>query len=83
MRKSRYSDTQILAILKQNEQGVPVPDHSQPALGLWSVFLVPEERPGPGVPSQKGGLPVCLHMHNQASPPSIALNALGVNSVPR
>jgi putative transposase len=26
MRKSRYSDAQILAILKQNEQGVPVPD---------------------------------------------------------
>lgn len=26
MRKSRYSDSQILAILKQNESGVPVPD---------------------------------------------------------
>jgi transposase-like protein len=26
MRKSRYSDSQILAILKQNEQGVPVSD---------------------------------------------------------
>jgi putative transposase len=26
MRKSRYSDAQILGILKQNEQGVPVPD---------------------------------------------------------
>ncbi|WP_372760508.1 IS3 family transposase [Litorivivens sp.] len=26
MRKSRYSDSQILAILKQNEEGVPVPD---------------------------------------------------------
>ncbi len=26
MRKSRYSDSQILAILKQNEQGVSVPD---------------------------------------------------------
>ena len=26
MRKSRYSDAQILAILKQNEQGVPVPE---------------------------------------------------------
>jgi putative transposase len=26
MRKSRYSDAQILAILKQNEQGVSVPD---------------------------------------------------------
>lgn len=26
MRKSRYSDSQILAILKQNEAGVPVPD---------------------------------------------------------
>ncbi|MGH1361649.1 MAG: transposase, partial [Burkholderiaceae bacterium] len=25
MRKSRYSDSQILAILKQNEQGVSVP----------------------------------------------------------
>jgi|TARA_R110002050_G_scaffold54875_2_gene124086 putative transposase len=25
MRKSRYSDSQILAILKQNEEGVPVP----------------------------------------------------------
>ena len=26
MRKSRYSDSQILAILKQNEQGVSVPE---------------------------------------------------------
>ena len=26
MRKSRYSDSQIMAILKQNEQGVSVPD---------------------------------------------------------
>ncbi len=26
MRKSRYSDSQILAILKQNEQGASVPD---------------------------------------------------------
>ncbi len=26
MRKSRYSDSQILAILKQNEQGVSFPD---------------------------------------------------------
>lgn len=26
MRKSRYSDSQILAILKQNEAGVSVPD---------------------------------------------------------
>ena len=26
MRKSRYSDSQILAILKQNEHGVSVPD---------------------------------------------------------
>ena len=26
MRKSRYSDNQILAILKQNEQGVSVSD---------------------------------------------------------
>lgn len=26
MRTSRYSDSQILAILKQNEQGVSVPD---------------------------------------------------------
>ena len=26
MRKSRYSDSQILAILKQNESGVSVPD---------------------------------------------------------
>ncbi len=26
MQKSRYSDSQILAILKQNEQGVSVPD---------------------------------------------------------
>ena len=26
MRKSRYSDSRILAILKQNEQGVSVPD---------------------------------------------------------
>lgn len=26
MRKSRYSDSQILATLKQNEQGLPVPD---------------------------------------------------------
>ena len=26
MRKSRYSDSQILAILKQAESGVPVPD---------------------------------------------------------
>ena len=26
MRKSRYSDSQILAILKQSEQGVSVPD---------------------------------------------------------
>ena len=26
MRKSRYSDSQILAILKQNEQGVAVND---------------------------------------------------------
>ena len=26
MRKSRYSDSQILAILKQNENGVSVPD---------------------------------------------------------
>lgn len=26
MRSSRYSDSQILAILKQNEQGVPVND---------------------------------------------------------
>jgi putative transposase len=26
MRKSRYSDSQILAILKQNEKGVPVPE---------------------------------------------------------
>jgi putative transposase len=26
MRKSRYSDSQILVILKQNEQGVPVSD---------------------------------------------------------
>ena len=26
MKKSEYSDSQILAILKQNEQGVPVPD---------------------------------------------------------
>ena len=26
MRKSRFTDSQILAILKQNEAGVPVPD---------------------------------------------------------
>jgi putative transposase len=26
MRKSRYTDSQIMAILKQNEQGVSVPD---------------------------------------------------------
>jgi putative transposase len=26
MRKSRYADSQILAILKQNENGVPVPE---------------------------------------------------------
>ena len=26
MRKSKYSDSQILSILKQNEKGVPVPD---------------------------------------------------------
>lgn len=26
MKKSRYTDSQILAILKQNESGVPVPD---------------------------------------------------------
>lgn len=26
MRKSRYTDTQILSILKQNEEGVSVPD---------------------------------------------------------
>jgi len=26
MRKSRYSDSQILAILKQNESGISVPD---------------------------------------------------------
>ena len=26
MRKSRYSDSQILAMLKQNESGVSVPD---------------------------------------------------------
>ena len=26
MRKSRYSDSQILAILKQNEEGIPVAD---------------------------------------------------------
>jgi len=26
MKKSRYSDSQILAILKQNEAGVPVPE---------------------------------------------------------
>jgi Transposase. len=26
MRKSRYTDSQILAILKQNESGVPVPE---------------------------------------------------------
>ena len=26
MRKSRYSDSQILAILKQNEQGMGVPE---------------------------------------------------------
>ena len=26
MRKSRYTDSQILAILKQNENGVAVPD---------------------------------------------------------
>ncbi|CAB0151209.1 hypothetical protein PSI9734_01622 [Pseudidiomarina piscicola] len=26
MRKSRYTDRQILAILKQNENGVPVPE---------------------------------------------------------
>jgi putative transposase len=26
MRKSRYSDSQIMAILKQNEQGVSVPE---------------------------------------------------------
>jgi len=26
MRKSRYTDNQILAILKQNENGVPVPE---------------------------------------------------------
>ena len=26
MRKSRYSDSQIMAILKQNEEGVSVPD---------------------------------------------------------
>lgn len=26
MRKSKYSDSQILAILKQNENGVSVPD---------------------------------------------------------
>ena len=26
MRKSKYSDSQIVAILKQNENGVPVPD---------------------------------------------------------
>lgn len=26
MRKSRYTDSQILSILKQNEEGVPVPD---------------------------------------------------------
>ena len=26
MKKSRYSDSQILAILKQNEAGTPVPD---------------------------------------------------------
>lgn len=26
MKKSHFSDSQILAILKQNEQGIPVPD---------------------------------------------------------
>jgi len=26
MRKSKYSDSQIMAILKQNEDGVPVPE---------------------------------------------------------
>lgn len=26
MRQARFSDNQILAILKQNEQGIPVPD---------------------------------------------------------
>ncbi len=26
MRKSRYSNSQIVAMLKQNEQGVPVPE---------------------------------------------------------
>ena len=26
MRKSRYTDSQILAILKQNESGIPVPE---------------------------------------------------------
>lgn len=26
MRKSRYTESQIMAILKQNESGVPVPD---------------------------------------------------------
>ena len=26
MKKSKYSDSQILAILKQNEAGVPVPE---------------------------------------------------------
>ena len=30
MRKSRYTDSQILAILKQNENGVPVPE-------LWTT----------------------------------------------
>ena len=32
MRKSRYTDSQILAILKQNENGIPVPEPSNIAL---------------------------------------------------
>ncbi len=32
MKKSRFSDSQILAVLKQAEPGVPVPE-----LGAWRI----------------------------------------------
>ncbi|CAB0151214.1 hypothetical protein PSI9734_01627 [Pseudidiomarina piscicola] len=46
MRKSRYTDSQILAILKQNENGVPVPElcrehgMSSDQFGGWNASMM-------------------------------------------
>ena len=44
MRKSRFSDSQIMAILKQNENGMSVPDLCREGLGIEVDLSLPSER---------------------------------------